>query len=520
MRCRYSSTALGWRRCPGDILNSINRFIARTGSPRPSPRCWSIGVGDSGIRGCAAHRRSIKGRRFGSRTFPHKRSDCHRRQGSWFSIAAAKHGRIAHVEAGRAVRHDHDLGSDRRELCDRRPAVRRRADRAAGEFAPYERGDEAYFPFNEVLRALDLAMRQDGARKSASAAAHRARRTARGHRVSIVLAHGGAPLRPRIVAQSASAVTLRIRRRRHNVERNARKSTRAACAACRSKVPARCAIQQRRNRRFGAGTIAETRRTPANVTWCLHSAVTRPRRNGGETIPNARAAVGEKAPASRRRANGPAQVTGVTAQPSAGGVTVAIAVSGNAAFEWHRLRDPDNRFWVDIKNAQLQGPPIDQSAASPLVSMRVRQEDAETVRIALSLDGPKSIAVAPSATGLLLEIGNEDVVDAPRSGSGSVGGVLSASEQNGAPVTPAPLDNSSNDFGNADQTNWKFGPHSSYVPTNPRLIVIDPGHGGSDPGTLHGGLKEADITLDMAKRLRDILDRPRLAGETHARSRR
>ena len=52
---------------------------------------------------------------------------------------------------------------------------------------------------------------------------------------------------------------------------------------------------------------------------------------------------------------------------------------------------------------------------------------------------------------------------------------------------------------------WKFGPRSNYVPTNPRLIVIDPGHGGSDLGTMHGGVSEAELTLDMAKRLRDFL---------------
>ena len=99
-------------------------------------------------------------------------------------------------------------------------------------------------------------------------------------------------------------------------------------------------------------------------------------------------------------------------QPSAGGVTVAIAVTSNAVYEWHRLRDPDNRFWVDIKNAQLQGPAIDESfAPSPLVSVRARQDDPTTVRIALSLAGPKSIGVTPSATGLLLEIGEEDVAD-------------------------------------------------------------------------------------------------------------
>lgn len=36
-------------------------------------------------------------------------------------------------------------------------------------------------------------------------------------------------------------------------------------------------------------------------------------------------------------------------------------------------------------------------------------------------------------------------------------------------------------------------------------LYIDPGHGGSDPGAVGNGLKEKDITLDIAKRLRTIL---------------
>jgi len=37
-------------------------------------------------------------------------------------------------------------------------------------------------------------------------------------------------------------------------------------------------------------------------------------------------------------------------------------------------------------------------------------------------------------------------------------------------------------------------------------IVIDPGHGGKDPGAKgYGGLKEKDVVLDIAKRLKDLL---------------
>lgn len=41
-----------------------------------------------------------------------------------------------------------------------------------------------------------------------------------------------------------------------------------------------------------------------------------------------------------------------------------------------------------------------------------------------------------------------------------------------------------------------------------KTIVIDPGHGGRDPGAIGpGGLKEKDVTLDIARRLRDRLER-------------
>lgn len=39
------------------------------------------------------------------------------------------------------------------------------------------------------------------------------------------------------------------------------------------------------------------------------------------------------------------------------------------------------------------------------------------------------------------------------------------------------------------------------------LVVVDPGHGGTDPGTVGNGLQEKNITLDAALRLRDALTR-------------
>jgi N-acetylmuramoyl-L-alanine amidase len=379
-------------------------------------------------------------------------------------------------------------------------------------FAPYERGTEAYLPFNEVLRGLDLALRQDGGVTIVQPQLAALDVRASSDRVTLV-AHGGAPLRPRIVQQSPSTVTYAF-----DGVGTGLSGTRQINADGVRTVQVSSSGPARNPTTFvtvelanGAAPQAPQNTDERDVVLAFSGNEAPPQPLAQESptpepLPPSENGSGVNAPAANgSTATGPALVTGVTAAPSDGGVSVTIAITGNADYEWHRLREPDNRFWIDVTNAQLQGPPIEENAASPVLSMRVRQDDPSTVRIALSLDGPKSIAIVPSATGLLVEVGAADVADAPRSGSGSVGTVLSANEQSGPAVTPAPLDNSANEFGNPDETNWKFGPRSTYVPTNPRLIVIDPGHGGTDPGTQHGGLKEADLTLDMAKRLRDIL---------------
>jgi N-acetylmuramoyl-L-alanine amidase len=211
-------------------------------------------------------------------------------------------------------------------------------------------------------------------------------------------------------------------------------------------------------------------------------------------------------PAPIENSAGGASVTGIQVlQQAGGGETVTVAVSGNASYEWHHLRDPDNRFWIDIKGAQLQGGPRDEAEADPLSGMRARQIDPQTVRIALSLTGPKQLSVSPSATGVLITIGNAVASDDVRTGTGNIGSVVSANEPQTLVTPVPPQDYGQQTAGSTENTPWKFGGRSSYVPTNPRLIVIDPGHGGSDRGAIRNGLAEADVNLDMAKRLRAVL---------------
>lgn len=40
-----------------------------------------------------------------------------------------------------------------------------------------------------------------------------------------------------------------------------------------------------------------------------------------------------------------------------------------------------------------------------------------------------------------------------------------------------------------------------------RTVIVDPGHGGRDPGTMHNGVVEQDVNLDVARRLQTILEK-------------
>jgi N-acetylmuramoyl-L-alanine amidase len=376
-------------------------------------------------------------------------------------------------------------------------------------FAPYVQGDEVYLPFDEVLRSLDLALRQDGATAVLQPQLAALDVRVAGNRVDLV-AHGGAPLRARIVQDTANAVTF---------EFDGVGTTLVGTRSVNAGGIRTLQIAQ-------AGTLRDPKTvvTVQLVAGATHAAPQSDNNldvvlsfSGPSTAlqgpPSGFVPPGAPAPSAPGQVAapgqaGPAVVSGVTVVPSDDGFTVAIAVSGNAAFEWHRLRDPDNRFWVDIKNAQLGGGPIQQSEPDPVGALRVRQIDPATVRVALSLAGPKSLIVSPSTSGLNIDVGRSDVADMPRAGSGSVGSVVSTGEQTAA-VTPAPIDQSGGASVDSDDTSWKFGTHagsgSTYVPSNPRLIVIDPGHGGSDRGSSRHGVDEADVALDMAKRLRAVL---------------
>ena len=386
--------------------------------------------------------------------------------------------------------------------------------------APYAGpNDEVFLPMNELLAALYLAPKHDG--KTIVLQPQLASIDVQGSgNQAVLVARGGVALHPRIVSDTNDRVVYEF----DGVGTTLNRNRAVAAGGVRAlEVTTSGSVREPKTMLtvlLDAGARHDTPHSnagdfevafggnggaPPLVANATPQAEA-PQAPGPEAMPESSEAPAQPtASPGDQEAAAPAgtTVTGITVTPTSDGANVNVAVSGNASFEWHRLREPDNRFWIDIKGATLQGPARDEAEADPLSGMRVRQNDAQTVRIALSFTGAKAVTVSPSSSGLTIAVGREEVADAARAGTGSIGSVVAVNEPQTL-VTPVPADQ----YGQnppADQQLWKFGPHSSYVPTNPKLIVIDPGHGGSDRGAVRNGTDEADLTLDMAKRLRDIL---------------
>jgi N-acetylmuramoyl-L-alanine amidase len=184
------------------------------------------------------------------------------------------------------------------------------------------------------------------------------------------------------------------------------------------------------------------------------------------------------------------KITDVSVAETATGTRITLTLTGPVSFEWHRLIDPDNRYWLDIDHATLVGPAQTLESKLPFIKeVKVSQHLIVPDRVVrLSITPTQAVdvrvgAIEGSPNQLGIEIENQPPgADAPMAGMGS----LSAAAANAsAPSSIAPAS------------------------MEPDLIVIDPGHGGTDPGSLNPayGLTESKLTLDIARRLAANLKR-------------
>ncbi len=201
-----------------------------------------------------------------------------------------------------------------------------------------------------------------------------------------------------------------------------------------------------------------------------------------------------------------ATVSNVDADPEGDALNVDVAIAGPVTYEWHRLSD--NRWYVDLKPATLSMDAQDIPVTSDAVqSLRVKgfvgpNDHLPTVRVAMTLATPRIVNLAATSDGLTIAVDRLDDLAPARVGLGEISGgkLVTSIVPLPAVVAAAPNDGDRPPVPSA----WKFGAPLP-VGTNPRLIVLDPGHGGSDDGAMHNGLVEKDLNIDVARRVKALL---------------
>jgi len=121
--------------------------------------------------------------------------------------------------------------------------------------------------------------------------------------------------------------------------------------------------------------------------------------------------------------------------------------------------------------------------------LRAFSEKGQKVRLRMSLLDSPGVSV------FRLDRGGENpdrlVVDLrPRQGAGRAPGSPATGSPSGSAATGGEADSAAPAL-----------PAAAPVPEKIRVVVIDPGHGGADPGAVAKNLREKDVCLDVAKRL-------------------
>lgn len=212
-----------------------------------------------------------------------------------------------------------------------------------------------------------------------------------------------------------------------------------------------------------------------------------------------------------------ATLTGIQRVVLPDGVRVTLELDKEVAYREERLAGPA-RLFFDLKNVQLTPALMDKvlSYNSDVVNkIRVGRHPDNTVRVVLDLEDVRKYSVFTLYSPFRLVIDAERtvaaatlVVPAPTPSAPPV----ELRETPIAPPTPetppaasnppaaappaVPSANSAGGFSMARQLGLSVS-----------RIVIDPGHGGHDPGTLARGLTEAALTLDIALRLEKLLQK-------------
>jgi N-acetylmuramoyl-L-alanine amidase len=255
-----------------------------------------------------------------------------------------------------------------------------------------------------------------------------------------------------------------------------------------------------------SGQAADRSRAEQYLTWLAREY---PHSSLVKQVPERRrrlaaAAPVAAAPAATRSepsASGRAVLRAVMRSPLPRGDRITIELSREVAFRGDRVADPD-RVFFDLSSSTLGGSVAAdaESLEGRLVqSVRLGRHENNVTRVVLELDGRPRYSVFPlyDPFRLVIDVESDSIpVEALPLTTAVVPSPPAVEEA--APMPIAPSATSSGDYSLARQLGLGVS-----------RIVIDAGHGGHDPGARANGIVEAELVLDIARRLEKLLaERP------------
>jgi N-acetylmuramoyl-L-alanine amidase len=204
-----------------------------------------------------------------------------------------------------------------------------------------------------------------------------------------------------------------------------------------------------------------------------------------------------------------ATLTGIQRVVLPDSVRITLELDKEVAYREERLSGP-SRLFFDLKNVQLTPALMDKvlSYNSGIINkIRVGRHPDNMVRVVLDLEDVKKYSVFTLYSPFRL------VIDAERTVALTAAAApppppppveireqpIAAPTPEPAPPAAAPAVPSANVAGGFSM--------ARQLGLSVSRIVIDPGHGGHDPGTMAKGLTEANLTLDVALRLEKLLQK-------------
>jgi N-acetylmuramoyl-L-alanine amidase len=196
----------------------------------------------------------------------------------------------------------------------------------------------------------------------------------------------------------------------------------------------------------------------------------------------------------------------------ADGVRVTIEMDGESLFQQERLDNPQ-RLFFDLRRARASGALQDATLRftdGVVRQIRLGRRPQNTTRIVLDIDGAETYSVFTLYNPYRVIVDFKDAsrpspglavdrplkLEAPPMPIPEMPSTPAAATVPVPPIPTAPSVNLNGQFSLARQLGLGIS-----------RIVIDAGHGGHDPGARANGMNEADLVLDVAARLRTLLEK-------------